>query len=374
MNRRTISLTVVSLAGALTLAAAAAFAATSWQVVKSPDPGSNGMYVSRNLREVTAASATRVWAAGFANGKAILASWTGSGWHLDKLPHHAAYSLMAIDTNGSGVWATGLNDSNNKVVVLQLKNGIWRYSTIPTAPALTSPVDLAVLSNSDVWIVGYSTGVSAVAIHWNGSSWSSDPPPVPAGASGVELNRVEKINGTSKVIGVGYYVKSSKFYPYAVEWTGSAWRVMSTPTSPQGNFFGVVVRSASSAWAVGWANPAATYPKTLIDHWNGIRWQRVSSPNRPYGNYLQSVDASSNGDVWAVGYSAGPKRFDTLAVHWNGSRWALAATPDPYRGFDELFGISHVPRTSTFWAVGSQGPARPAALGENTLIERCTSC
>jgi photosystem II stability/assembly factor-like uncharacterized protein len=354
-------------------------ATTPWQVVKSPDPGPNGRYVERILREVTAASANGVWAAGFSGSDAIITSWTGSSWKLDTLPHPSTYTLRAIDTDGSAVWAAGFG--NDGAVALQLKNGAWQYMVIPAAPALTSLLDLSVASESDVWAVGYSPStLPAVALHWNGSAWSSVPPPVPAGATGVQLNRIEVIPGTTRFIAVGYYVTSSSFYPYAVEWTGSAWQVMSTPTSPQGEFWGVVARSASNAWAVGDANPTATNPQSLIDHWNGKTWQQVSTPDRAGANYLLSVDARSNSDIWAVGYTAGSNGFDTLAQHWNGVGWSLAATPNPYQNpnpastFDTFFGISYVPGTTTFWAVGTQGPARPAVSGENTLTERCTNC
>jgi hypothetical protein len=284
--------------------------------------------------------------------------------------------LTAIDTNGTAVWATGVsNSSPPSLAVLQLKSGTWRYSTVGAAPPLADPRDLSVLSAADVWVVGdVAGGVAALALHWNGSSWSSRPPPVPSGASGVQLNRVEAIRGTNKVIAVGYYAKSSHFYPYAVLWTGSKWQVMTAPPSPQGEFDGVVVLSPSSAWAVGNTDPSLVYPKSLIEHWNGTRWQLVSTPNTAFGNFLISVDARSSKDVWAAGYTTSAKGFGTLAMHWNGLRWSLAATANPYSGFDELFGISYVPGTSTFWAVGTQGPARPAALGEHTLTERCTNC
>jgi hypothetical protein len=379
MKKGRIISSVFAAAAVIVAAAGPALAATSWQVVKSPDPGPNGRYVERVLREVTAASANRVWAAGFSGSDAIITSWTGSAWKLDTLPHPSTYTLRAIDTNGSAVWAVGFGTDGS--VALQLKNGAWRYMVIRAAPAETALSDVSVASASDIWAVGFSPStVAAVALHWNGSAWLSVPPPVPAGASGVQLNRIEVIPGTTRFIAVGYYVKSSSFFPYAVEWTGSAWQVMSTPTSPQAEFWGVVARSASNAWAVGYANPAATNPQALIDHWNGKSWQRVSTPDRAGANYLLSVDARSNSDIWAAGYTSGSNGFRTLAQHWNGLKWSLATTPNPYTNpnpaltFDTFFGISSVPGTATFWAVGSQGPARPAVTGENTLTERCTSC
>jgi hypothetical protein len=350
-----------------------AIGAASWHTVPSPNPGANGPYVQRYLREVTAASSRAVWAVGQAGNRSIIARWTGSAWRLESLPHPTTYALRAIDTNGPAVWALGAGPTS--IIVLRHVGGGWRYSAIPGSPRSTFLTDLAVQSNTDVWIVGSAaSSVAALAYHWNGTHWSSIPPPVPGGASGVQLNRVEHIPGTSRVIGVGYYVRAFHFYPYAVEWMGSAWKTLPMASTLQGELDGVVVRSASSAWAVGFDNPNAQYSKSLIEHWNGSHWRRVSSPDRAYGNYLLSVDARSNSDIWAVGYAANPKGYHTLAEHWNGSRWSLATTPDPNPSFNLLFGISFVPGTRTFWAVGTKGPARPALVGENTLTQRCTAC
>ena len=372
MTKRTIALVcAASVALATPTAAATATVSTSWQVVASPDPGANGAYVSRWFSEVTSASAKAVWAVGNGPNGSMIASWNGSAWKLASIPQPTTYSLRAIDTNGTAVWAVGYS-SADALTVLRLTSARWRLSNVGTTPAPPYVTDLSVLSNSDVWVVG-SSPAGAMALHWNGRVWSSMPPPMPRGARSDQINRVEQVPGTSQVIAVGFYVSGSSFYPYAAQWTGAHWRVLRTPAG-SGVLEGVVVKSPTSAWAVGYANPNAPYSKSLVEHWNGTSWAVVGSPNRTYGNYLLSVDANGANDVWAVGYRATPTGWGTLAMHWNGTRWSLAPTPDPATNFDELLGITHVPGTRTFWAVGSKGPGRPGALGENTLTERCTNC
>jgi hypothetical protein len=175
----------------------------------------------------------------------------------------------------------------------------------------------------------------------------------------------------------GYYVKASQFYPYAVRWNGAAWKIEPTPTSPLGEFWGLVVRSATNAWAVGETNPNSSSPKTLIDHWNGTKWRRTTSPSRSGGNYLLSVDAKSNGNIWAVGYSytcsqTSCSHYRTLTEHYNGSGWRIGSSANPStKGLDLFFGSSYVPGTNRFWAVGTEGPGRPALTAEFTLTERC---
>ena len=351
---------------------------SAWKVISSPNPGADGPYVQREFREVTAASATQVWAAGYANGP-LIASWDGASWTVDSLPVPGGGNgtLNAIDTDGNGdVWAVGNQSSTPYQWALRLIGGVWTNVAVTGAPTLADLRDVSVVSASNVWAVGDDAGgVAAVAMHWNGSTWASIPPPVPAGASGVQLNRVELIRGTTKVIAVGYYVKSSQFYPYSARWTGSAWKVVPTPTNPPGELVGVVAESSTNAWAVGDRNPTSNTPKSLIEHWDGTRWSAVASPNRAGANFLMSVDASTSAptDVWAVGYTYPSER--TLAMHYNGTGWSLATTPNPATAagdVDQFFGTSYVPGTNMCWAVGTNGPARPAGTGEYTLTERCT--
>ena len=50
---------------------------------------------------------------------------------------------------------------------------------------------------------------------------------------------------------------------------------------------------------------------------------------------------------------------------------SLVSVNPSTRGLDEFWWASYVPGTNTFWAVGTEGPARPALNGEFTLIEHC---
>ena len=67
-----------------------------------------------------------------------------------------------------------------------------------------------------------------------------------------------------------------------------------------GGLYGVAVRSASSAWAVG-SYAAGRTSKTLILRWNGISWARTPSPSPGTGDQLNAVTFGSAGSAWAVG-------------------------------------------------------------------------
>ncbi len=88
---------------------------------------------------------------------------------------------------------------------------------------------------------------------------------------------------------------------------------------------------------------------------------------------FNAIAPASATNVWAVG-----DRWDgsepglvgpvyNLEQHWNGSAWSEYGGPNPTTT-NTLNGVSAVPNSSTFWAVGSTG-----ITPKRTLILRCCS-
>ena len=51
---------------------------------------------------------------------------------------------------------------------------------------------------------------------------------------------------------------------------------------------------------------------------------------------------------------------------------AIGTSANPStNGLDLLYGVTYVPGTHKYWAVGTEGPGRPGLVGEFTLTERC---
>src|SRR5438034_1962059 len=110
------------------------------------------------------------------------------------------------------------------------------WTTVPSSSAVTDPRGIAVVSASDVWIVG------------------------------------SQLTGTA-----------SKVHTAAEHWNGTAWTLVATPNSGLGenNLNGVSAVSAGDVWAVGYWQPqkktdAAFH--TLTEHWDGTAWSIVPSP------------------------------------------------------------------------------------------------
>jgi hypothetical protein len=91
----------------------------------------------------------------------------------------------------------------------------------------------------------------------------------------------------------------------AERWNGTAWTVQRTP-NPAGSFasslLGVSCTSASSCTAVG-QYLASTSNLTLAEVWNGTAWHTRSTPNHPWAgqNILNGVSCSTSQNCTAAG-------------------------------------------------------------------------
>ncbi len=131
--------------------------------------------------------------------------------------------------------------------------------------------------------------------------------------------------------------------------------------------------SANDCWTVG-SDPTRN-GTTLTEalNWNGSAWRVVRTPN-PGGtgrggrsSVLADVACVSKRDCWAVGSYDGHHRLHgysgNLALHWNGARWAVAQVPKLGTGVDALNGVACAGARSCF-AVGSYTLADGAVANE----------
>jgi hypothetical protein len=246
---------------------------------------------------------------------------------------------------------------------------------------------VAALSASDAWAVGSQTGAdgfsSALAEHWDGSSWTVVPTATPGVAS--VLTSVVAL-APNDAWAVGYYFEQTSsgvgFVTLIEHWDGSGWSVADAPQVKGKYLNDVTASGADDVWAVG---------DGVAQHWDGSRWSAsdnsqsittASAPSagdlwaagpyslnrwdgsgwNPMGTtlpgdeaWLQSLAAVGRGDMWAVGsYShwvrdnLQPSR--TLAVHWDGSAWSVTTSPNDGTG-SELYGVSPI-SSGDVWAVG----------------------
>jgi hypothetical protein len=229
---------------------------------------------------------------------------------------------------------------------------------------------ISCLSSADCTAVGaFDEGVRALPLteHWDGSTWTAQAAPAPAGAVSTQLLSISCVSATD-CTAAGYTGREvSAAGPLAEHWDGSAWAIQATPT-PAGavtsRLTGVSCASATTCTAVGWfsrSTASANTTRPLAERWDGTRW-RIQATPIPAGSVaavLSGVSCISAGNCTAAGSSdLSPHEPDslTLAEHWDGSAWTVQTTANPSGSLENgLNGISCV-SAANCTAVGSAQP------------------
>jgi hypothetical protein len=234
------------------------------------------------------------------------------------------------------------------------------WSTVPSAPEIAVPRDIAAIASDEVWIVGRKApgnqGIPTGAEHWDGTSWTLFPTPNKEVGTNSEnaLNGVDALT-TNNVWAVGYSkAKAAAPYKTLVErWNGAQWSVVSSPNAGTNTNVLVNVDALRSdlAWAVGYYRQDSLR-RTLLMRWNGTQWSTAPSPNSgTLSNALLGVAAVAPNDIWAVGYKSSGTGYRSLILHYNGTGWNEVGAPSFGTGDNILTSISAVSGQDV-WAAG----------------------
>jgi hypothetical protein len=244
----------------------------SWSTIPSPDVGDR----DNQLTSVAGTLTNDLWAVGYYNDPAngfeepLAEHWDGQTWTVATLPN---------DGNG-----------NN-----------------------TQLLSVSMDTQGDAWAVGYTIGSAAnsqatpVTERWSGGTWQVIPSPVFDPSHPWELTGVAAVAPDNVwAVGTVFNNPPAPPVPDLIEhWDGTSWTVESTP-DPAGAQFsslsGISALSASDIWAVGTWTDSNALSHTLIKHWDGANWSVAASPDPgAYANSLLAVVATAANDAWAVG-------------------------------------------------------------------------
>ena len=281
----------------------------SWSIVPSPNSGKR----ANVLNGVIAISPSNVWAVGSADSGValdqvtLILHWDGTSWGVVPSPSpgtEGLNSLLGVAANSANdVWAVGsfTNIGSYAQTLIERWNGST-WSVIPGANVLGTNNGLygvAALGAGNVWAVGYSgSGVfSPLVEQWNGSSWSIVASPDPQTSSNVL--RAVSATGASDIwaVGIATNLYTNAYGPLIEHWNGNGWSVAAGGCC---SFFlnryllGIAAVTTGDAWAVG-----TTDGVTYIERWNGSSWNDFGSPNVTGG--LNATTAITACDVWAAG-------------------------------------------------------------------------
>ena len=208
------------------------------------------------------------WAVGFQTTAAgtrrtLIERASGGAWTPVASPNDGTpatdNSLMAVGgTPATGLWAVGWRESPSG-----LKPLVLRYDTTLPSPSwvsvtgaggVPSPGNVEtvltgvdVRTASDVWAVGYygNGGVERpLALHWDGSSWSTSPIP------GAGFLRKVRAVGPGNVWAAGVYYNASvrRYQTLVVHFDGTAWTtvVSANPAGARAEIIGLAADPAGS--------------------------------------------------------------------------------------------------------------------------------
>jgi hypothetical protein len=300
---------------------------------------------------------------------------TGGTWTVQSTPNPRGAASSVLNSvscpSGSACTAVGqfVAGSGAQLTLAERWNGrSWRIQPTPKPAGSPSSTLFAVACPAAHACTAVGTSNSKLLVErWGGARWRIQSAPVPPGAQFSELNGVSCTAATS-CIAVGDYVDSSgRDVTLAEQWTGTRWRIQTTPNPPGARSFsflvGVSCVAPGACEAVGGSDAG-----TLAERWNGEHWRVQQTQNPPGGQFpprLLSVSCASS-PCEAVGfYQDSSGAFVPLAERWNGAAWHAQPVPNPARAsMNLLFGVS-CPAAADCTAAGQgNGAGTPFALGE----------
>jgi hypothetical protein len=215
---------------------------------------------------------------------ALALRWDGSAWSRMTVPTPSSTgsTFSAVKAfSATDVWAVGnTGDSFGRQSLAMHFNGTaWSPSATPspgTKDNFVTAVD-GVASNN-VWAVGYLRNLPygnrirlPWIMRWNGSAWTQVPSPSTGAGESTYLFDLAVVSATDAWT-VGYGTLHGALVPFVARWNGTAWNPVSAPPLQVVNR--VSARSGNDVWVTG-SDPTGA---AKFAHWNGTAWAVLAPP------------------------------------------------------------------------------------------------
>jgi hypothetical protein len=223
---------------------------------------------------------------------------------------------------------------------------------VAAAPTPSDLYDVACPTATSCFAVGQVDAAPLVR-HWNGSTWSAMPSPLPAGTDAGGLNAVACPSATS-CFAVGLASSSAAVRGLVERMVGTKWSAATLPAPAAGSqalWESVACTGPKRCFAVGSAFPLhGGNQRPAVSAWNGTKWasKYVPGPSTVFADIADVACPSARSCVGVGNSSIGP-----FVVRWNGSAWKLAASPlSP--SSEQILNLASVacPSTASCFAAG----------------------
>jgi len=214
----------------------------------------------------------------------------------------------------------------------------WAIESVPEPPggpnqeldSVSCPTASMCAATGHREVFGSSAPISYT---WNGSAWTERSLPTPEGAgSGYKVIEGVSCTSASACVAVGSFENELEIItPQAQKWNGTKWtsEVLPAPAGSNGMFLlGVSCTSPAACTAVGQYYDSEYEVFAITERWDGTEWT-IELPPQPSGGLpvLFDVSCTSSEDCMAVGRSSvsGPETI-SFAERWDGTEWILEET------------------------------------------------
>jgi hypothetical protein len=218
------------------------------------------------------------------------------------------WMVGSVDALNGGTWTLTMHWNGTQWTQIPSPN-----VPMPSGGFYSQGLDSVVaLAANNVWAVGYyrvGNVQHTLILHWNGTQWSIVPSP--DGPTGNGWLHGIAAAGPNDIWAVGEYDKADFTSPgkaLALHWDGVSWSAFVPPNpSPFGinPLHSVIARGSSDFYAVGEWEISSQGLNTYVVHWDGTAWSQTSSENPPGSgtgwNQLHDVARDNSGGLWTVG-------------------------------------------------------------------------
>jgi hypothetical protein len=180
-------------------------------------------------------------------------------------------------------WAVGRywDSDSSRAALMQWDGKTWENITLPaTINQAYGLVDVEVLSETDVWVVGdaYQSGL---VLHWDGAAWQAIPTP-PELTGGNDIGAA----GPADV----WVLDEDRIF----HWDGAAWRQADLPVGfwySESDSSGpdILALAPDDVWVGGRA----------LFHWDGVGWRDMKYYAETSGPIVD-LEMDADGNIWAL--------------------------------------------------------------------------
>jgi hypothetical protein len=261
-----------------------------------------------------------IGAAGYNRHQPFMTHYNGSSWTAYAVPDDGANERLTSVAvlSPDNVWAAGPN------AFMHWNSTSWSRVTPPAPPDATGTTEISSLygSGTDLWALETASVGSTTARYlarWDGTSWSLTAPlPAPASGHWWQIGNISATSPTNAWVAVTDNDPDFDTTALALHWNGSAWSTPPMPVSGVQQTLSSIAAGSGEAWAVGtyersWSDNAS---QAAVYRWDGSHWSVVSFPVSAANSAATAVAyVPGSSTVWVSGaQSSGSSYSDFVAT------------------------------------------------------------